>query len=398
RLPTDLLANLSTNGFERPTPVQMQTVPCVLQGRNVLVSAPTGTSTTTSYLIPAIAQVLRAREDQNVKMVLVLVPVRELAIQIETVAKLLMRGIADMKAVLLAGGFPVPTQRYRLKSGVQLIVATPGRFLDIFTNYSEGYTALPAIHICVVDEVDMMLDVGFRPQISQRLWLYWWLALGSSRLNSNVKQQVRWSKNTTKKNVLIDFLTEKDEESTIMFTYRATMLAKAIEKCCGIGAASIHADKAQQERLILLEDFVNLDIPVLVSTNVLIRGMDLLSVDNVVVYDLPKNVADYVHLIDRTGRGDVSGTALTLVNAEDRSLFRDLIPLLSQSTVSVPREMYQSVHSEDTNKRVRSSEIVIDESKRAFRFRDQLVKEVDPQTSKLKEWDKQRSKQRKAES
>ncbi|POM69931.1 DEAD/DEAH box RNA helicase, partial [Phytophthora palmivora] len=173
------------------------------------------------------------------------------------------------------------------------------------------------------------------------------------------------------------------------------MLAKAIEKRCGIGAVDIHADKAQQERLRLLEAFVNSEIPVLVSTNVLSRGMDLLNVENVVVYDFPKKLADYVHLIGRTGRGEAIGNALTLVNREDRSLFRELVPLLRQAKVSVPREVYQSVHSENTSKCAHSTEDMIDESKRAFRIRKQVIDEIGAQASEWKEWDRSKSKRRK---
>lgn len=178
------------------------------------------------------------------------------------------------------------------------------------------------------------------------------------------------------------------------------MLAEAIEKRCGIGAAAIHADKTQRERLRLLEAFVNLEIPVLVSTNVLSRGMDLLNVENVVVYDFPKKITDYVHLIGRVGRGgDATGNALTLVNLEDRSLFRGLVPLLRQAKVSVPREVYQSIHSEDAKKRARSSEAaVIDESKRAFRIRQQMIEDIGTIASEWKEWDNHRRKRRKATS
>lgn len=233
------------------------------------MSAPTGTGKTASYLIPVIAQVLLAREgEQEEILALVLAPVRELAIQIETVAKLLMRGIVDMKTALLVGGFPVPTQRYRLQGGVQLIVATPGRFLDIFTSYSGGDAILPAVRTCVVDEVDIMLDVGFRPQLSQIMALL--VAFAEKRrkdvqllffsatisdevealvqqilktqsnrayvridirdddsetntatgmpkfsLNARVHQQVRWEEDKTKKVELFEFLKGKGEESTV---------------------------------------------------------------------------------------------------------------------------------------------------------------------------------------
>ncbi|KAG7385400.1 DEAD (Asp-Glu-Ala-Asp) box polypeptide 59 [Phytophthora pseudosyringae] len=452
QLPKQLLTNLSANGFERPTPVQMQTVPCVLKEHNVLVSAPTGTGKTASYLIPAIAQVLLAREEEKEEVLaLVLAPVRELAIQIETVAKRLMRGIENMKTALLVGGFPVPTQRYRLQGGVQLIVATPGRFLDIFTNYSGGDAILPAVRICVVDEVDIMLDVGFRSQISQIVASVVALAGGrpkgmqmlffsatvseevealvrqilratkseqayiridvcgveskagmsSFTLNPSVEQQVRWSENKAKKNELFEFLKGKSEESTLIFVgskIGATMLAQAIEKRCGIGAVAIHADKTQQERLRLLESFVNLEAPVLVSTNLLSRGMDLLNVENVVVYDFPKKIADYVHLVGRTGRGDDSfGNALTFVNEEDHSLFRELVPLLRKAKVSVPREVYQSIQLENAKQRARSSEIVIDESRRAFRIRETLMDELGTIASEWKEWGCHNNKRRRTD-
>ncbi|KUF94344.1 hypothetical protein AM588_10004588 [Phytophthora nicotianae] len=214
---------------------------------------------------------LLAREDKEEVLALVLAPVRELAIQIETVAKMLMRGIANMKTALLVGGFPVPTQRYRLQGGVQLIVATPGRFLDIFTNYSGGDAILPAIRLCVIDEVDVMLDIGFRPQISQivallaedrhrEVQLLFFSAtvsdevetlvrqilktqrehsytridvrrdenasIGMPRysLGSGVKHVVRWAENKAKKNEVFEFLKGKGEESTVRVSHDSVVI------------------------------------------------------------------------------------------------------------------------------------------------------------------------------
>ncbi|KAF1776810.1 P-loop containing nucleoside triphosphate hydrolase [Phytophthora cactorum] len=413
QLPKILSRNLSVNGFERPTPVQMQTIPCVLKGHNVSVfwmGYCSNLRDADNLLLPDTSECSYRNGKDSI---------------IETVAKLLMRGIADMKTALLVGGFPVPTQRYRLQGGVQLIVATPGRFLDIFTNYSDGDAILPAIRLCVVDEVDIMLDVGFRPQITQivallagerhkGIQLLFFSATVSDEvealvrqvlkaqsdhsytridvrsdenkgtsgysLSPRVKHEVQWAENKAKKNELFEFLKGKGEESTV----RAIVLTL----CKLIGAAAIHADKTQQERLSLLESFVNLEIPVLVSTNVLSRGMDLLNVENVVVYDFPKKIADFVHLIGRTGRADdAPGKALTLVNLDDRLLFKELVTLLRQVKVSIPPEVFQSIHSEDAKKRARSIEVVVDESKRAFRIREQLMDEIGTQASDWKEWD-----------
>ncbi|GMF29021.1 unnamed protein product [Phytophthora lilii] len=361
-----------------------------------------------------------------------------------------MRGITDMKTALLVGGFSVPTQRYRLQGGVQLIVATPGRFLDIFTNYSDGDAILSTICTCVIDEIDVMLDVGFRPQILQIVSLLASLtdkcrdgvqllflsatvsdevegmvrqtltsqhcqnivriqvksnatkasASGASRyaLNPRIQQQIRWAENKAKKNELFSFLSGKEEESTLVFVASkvgATMLAEAIGKRCGISAAAIHADKTQHERLKLLEAFINLEIHVLVSTNVLSRGMDLLHVQNVVVYDFPHKVADYVHLIGRTGRSDdINGTALTLMNPKDSPAFRELIPLLRQAKVSVPQEMYQRLHSEYGKQHARSAAIVMDESRRAFRIPTQLSDDIGAQMSEWKQWNYHGTKRR----
>ena len=173
------------------------------------------------------------------------------------------------------------------------------------------------------------------------------------------------------------------------------MLAEAIQKRCKTSAAAIHSDKTQQERLRLLEAFVNLEVPILVSTNVLSRGMDLLNVENVVVYDFPKKIADFVHLVGRTGRGsDKTGDTLTLVNSADRLLFRELASMLRQANVSVPREIYHSIRSQDAKKRAYSNDVVIDESKRAFRIRKQMVDRTSSVASEWKEWNDQQSRKR----
>lgn len=167
----------------------------------------------------------------------------------------------------------------------------------------------------------------------------------------------------------------------------ANMLADAVEKQSRIPSASIHADKSQSERLKALEAFVNEDIHVLVSTNVLSRGMDLLQVQNVVVFDFPNKVLDYIHLIGRTGRGNEgSGHALVMVNTDDKAAFPEFVGILRAAKVAVPREVYQSLHKDAQKTAFRSSAAVIDESKRAFRIQGQLSDELGKSIEEWREW------------
>lgn len=172
------------------------------------------------------------------------------------------------------------------------------------------------------------------------------------------------------------------------------MLAEAVSKSCGVPAASIHAGKSQLDRLKVLESFVNQTILVLVSTSVLSRGMDLLHVRNVVVFDFPKRVDDFIHLAGRTGRQgqDHSGSVLCMVNMDNRAVFSDLVHLLRRSKVSVPREIYRALHSEGRNVQAQAKVLVVNESTRAFRIREKLDEEMRVTASDWRQWDNHRSK------
>lgn len=168
------------------------------------------------------------------------------------------------------------------------------------------------------------------------------------------------------------------------------MLADAITKSCGLRAMSIHADKSQQDRLQILESFVNQTKLVLVSTNVLSRGIDLLHVQNVVVFDFPKRVEDFIHLAGRTGRHENSGSVLCMVNIDNRPVFSELAQLLRLSKVCVPREIYKALHSE--TRKAQAKVLVVNESTRAFRVREKLDDEMRVSTFEWKQWDNFQSK------
>ncbi|KAF1321918.1 Dead/deah box RNA helicase, partial [Globisporangium splendens] len=448
-LPPKLYANMQAKMYATPTPVQMQVIPCALQRKHLLVVAPTGTGKTAAYLIPTLAQIINVQsigDHARAPLALILAPIRELAIQIEDVTKILVHGIPMMKTALLIGGFSIPPQLHRLSTGVQVIIATPGRLIDIVTNHHvdmrnngssgsqhEQESFLESVICCVVDEVDMMLGIGFHAQIIQIMaWLppipslqmLFFSATMSSRIkslvkqvltrgyanapsqasglvyveiaNPNIRQTVVWVEDKSKKKELFEFLQAKQQETTLVFVRSkigADLLADAVEKQTLIPSTSIHADKSQQERLKALEAFVNEGIRVLVSTNVLSRGMDLLQVQNVVVFDFPSRVADYIHLIGRTGRGsDCSGTALVMVNADDKCVFAELVGVLRSVKVVVPREIYQSLHKDAQKTAFRSSTAVIDESKRAFRVQGQVSDELGKPVADWREWSEQTKK------
>lgn len=174
----------------------------------------------------------------------------------------------------------------------------------------------------------------------------------------------------------------------------ANLLAGAVEKETQIPSASIHADKSQKDRLLALEAFVNQEVRVLVSTNVLSRGMDLLQVQNVVVFDFPTQVSDYIHLIGRTGRGnDASGNALVMVNKDDKPVFKELIEALRGAKVfAVPKEIYQSLHYDAKKEAFKSNALVIDEAKRAFRVQDEVGGELGQPQESWRQWSNQAQK------
>ncbi|ELW57895.1 putative ATP-dependent RNA helicase DDX59 [Tupaia chinensis] len=337
--PEALNLNLKKSGYEVPTPVQMQMIPVGLLGRDILASADTGSGKTAAFLLPVI---IRALFESQTPSALVLTPTRELAIQIERQAKELMSGLPRMKTVLLVGGLPLPPQLHRLRQHVKVIVATPGRLLDII---KQGSVELHGIKIVVVDEADTMLKMGFQQQVldilenvpndcqtilvsatiptsieqlaNRLLHDPVRITTGGKNLPcSNVRQIILWVEDPAKKKKLFEILNDKKlfKPPVLVFVdckLGADLLSEAVEKITGLKSTSIHSEKSQTERKNILKGLLEGDYEVVVSTGVLGRGLDLISVKLVVNFDMPSSMDEYVHQPERLPAFSAYPTALS---------------------------------------------------------------------------------------
>uniref|UniRef100_A0A673U5U1 RNA helicase n=1 Tax=Suricata suricatta TaxID=37032 RepID=A0A673U5U1_SURSU len=381
--PEALNLNLKKSGYEVPTPIQMQMIPVGLLGRDILASADTGSGKTAAFLLPVIT---RALCESKTPSALILTPTRELAIQIESQAKELMSGLPRMKTVLLVGGLPLPPQLYRLRQHVKVIIATPGRLLDIIKQSSVD---LRGIKIVVVDEADTMLKMGFQQQVldilenvpndcqtilvsatiptsieqlgSQLLHNPVRIITGEKNLPcSSVRQIILWVEEPAKKKKLFEILNDKKlfKPPVLVFVdckLGADLLSEAVQKVTGLKSVSIHSEKSQTERKSTLKGLLEGDYEVVVSTGVLGRGLDLISVRLVVNFDMPSSMDEYVHQVGRVGRLGQNGTAITFINNNSKRLFWDIAkrPVREQTWLysPLPRPPGRVREGEETRQR-----------------------------------------------
>jgi len=307
--------------------------------------------------------------------------------QIEDQIKPLSLGL-PVRTALVVGGLPMPNQIYRLKSDVQIVVATPGRLIDILVKHPE-IDCLGNVNLLVLDEVDMMLQMGFENQVMQlekalgehQTLLFSatippsiekmaqsimndpvFVAVGSpSTPTSAVKQTVLWVDNKMKKKKLFDLLEDPKyyHPPIVVFVDSkkgADMLAEAVTQKTGISTVSIHGDKTQTERTDILKSFIQGEHPIIISTAVLGRGLDLLRVDMVVNFDMPPSIQEYIHQIGRAGRLGRSGWAVTFVNNEDKSIFNDLVQMCNALKITVPHEIMNSPYMKAMEKKRKAQE------------------------------------------
>ncbi|KAE9618215.1 putative RNA helicase [Lupinus albus] len=372
-----LLHNIQEAGYDMPTPIQMQAIPAALTPKNnLLVLADTGSGKSASFLIPIVSRCVTRRlafasDDKKKPLALVLTPTRELCIQVEEHAKLLGKGL-PFKTALVVGGYAMAGQLYRIQQGVELIVGTPGRLIDLLMKHE---IELDDVMTFVVDEVDCMLQRGFRDQVMQiytslsqpQVLMYSAtmsndiekmtnsLAKGTvvisvgepNRPNKAVKQIAIWVESKQKKQKLFDILASKQHFKPPVVVYvssrlGADLLANAITVATGIKASSIHGEKSMTERRETMQSFLVGDIPVVVATGVLSRGVDLLGVRQVIVFDMPNSIKEYVHQIGRASRMGDEGQSIVFVNGENKNVLAELVDVLKSGGAAIPREIANS--------------------------------------------------------
>ncbi|CAL0302583.1 unnamed protein product [Lupinus luteus] len=368
---------LKEAGYDMPTPVQMQAIPAALKAKNnLLVLADTGSGKSASFLIPIVSRCITHRlafasDIKKKPLALVLTPTRELCIQVEEHAKLLGKGL-PFKTALVVGGYAMAGQLYRIQQGVELIVGTPGRLIDLLMKHE---IELDDIMTFVVDEVDCMLQRGFRDQVMQiytslsqpQVLMYSAtmsndiekmansLAKGTviisvgepNRPNKAVKQIAIWVESKQKKQKLFDILSSKQHFKPPVVVYvssrlGADLLANAITVATGIKASSIHGEKSMTERREIMQSFLVGDVPVVVATGVLSRGVDLLGVRQVIVFDMPNSIKEYVHQIGRASRMGDEGQSIVFVNGENKNVLAELVDVLKSGGAAIPRELANS--------------------------------------------------------
>lgn len=372
-LSEEIVRAVTEQGYLTPTPIQMQAIPAVLRGGDLLAGAQTGTGKTAGFTLPILQRLSTSPGPaqsigRRAIRALILVPTRELAAQVEESVRL-YAAYLPLKSMVMFGGVGMTPQIQKLKQGVDILVATPGRLLD---HHGQGNLNLSQIEILVLDEADRMLDMGFIHDIKRILKLL------PEKTDTRSRQNLLFSatfsddiktladrllnqpamievarRNTTvevisqtvhpvdrerKRELLSHLIHSKGWRQVLVFTrtkHGANRLAEQLEKD-GIRAMAIHGNKSQSARTRALAEFKDNRIQVLVATDIAARGIDIDQLPHVVNYDLPNVPEDYVHRIGRTGRAGATGESVSLVCVDDKPLLSDIEKLIRRQ---LPREI-----------------------------------------------------------
>jgi ATP-dependent RNA helicase RhlE len=361
-LAPEILEAVRDAGYERPTPIQAEAIPLALKGRDLIGLAQTGTGKTAAFTLPILDRLIGGPRRTRA---LVLTPTRELAMQVdESIRKYANSAEIDVAAVF--GGVPLDPQEKKLRKGVDIVVATPGRLIDHLERQNVVFDDL---EILVLDEADRMLDMGFAPQINKivaQIPTYRQTLLFSATMppevealarkylrkpivvqigrrsaaSSLVTHAVYPVPRERKGALLVELLRDVKSETVLVFTrtkHGADKVVRDLERA-GIKATAMHADKTQAQRTKALEQFKSGVINVLVATDIAQRGLDISGITHVINYDVPQQPEDYVHRIGRTGRVAATGDAFTFMSPDEIAMVRSIERVLGSPIprISVP--------------------------------------------------------------
>lgn len=360
-----LLKAITDSGYTTPTPIQTQAIPAILSGRDLLAAAQTGTGKTAGFTLPILQLLAQTEYGRNRPVrALILTPTRELAAQVgESVLKYGAQQQPRLKSEVVFGGVKINPQMMRLRGGVDILTATPGRLLDLV---SQNAVNLHKVEILVLDEADRMLDMGFirdmrkilalLPKKRQNLLFSATFSADIRKLSSELLHnplhievavenaaadtidQLVYTVNKTAKTALLTHLVKsRDWRQVLVFTSTKHGANKLTEKLntADIKAAAIHGNKSQGARTSALAGFKAGEIRVLVATDVAARGIDIAQLPHVVNFELPRSSSDYVHRIGRTGRAGQNGQAVSLVCQDEYQALKQVEKLIG---AQIPRE------------------------------------------------------------
>ncbi len=353
-LDSRLMAGISRAGYETPTPIQEAAIPAALKGRDIIGTAQTGTGKTAAFILPILNKLLNGQ--RGVPRTLIVTPTRELAEQIHEVVRDLAVG-TRLRSATIYGGVGAGPQIKALHDGVEILVACPGRLLDLI---NQRYAKMERIEILVLDEADRMFDMGFLPDIkriikavpaqrqtmlfsatfppeieqlaSQTLKNPQRITMGLSRPAHTVTHALYPVPPHLKSGLLLKILKQTETESVLIFTrtkYRAQKLTNQIEHA-GYKVTSLHSDRSQGQRQSALKGFKNGTHNIMVATDIAARGLDVEKISHVINFDMPDTADAYIHRIGRTGRAERKGDAFTLVTPEDNDTIRTLERIMGQ--------------------------------------------------------------------
>ena len=361
-----LLKAINNQGYTEPSPIQEKAIPLILKGKDILASAQTGTGKTAGFTLPMLQRLSQGQSQKRRKVrALIITPTRELAAQVHANVKSYSEFL-NIQSTVIFGGVNQRPQVATLKRGVDVLIATPGRLLDL---QNQGFLSLSNVEILVLDEADRMLDMGFLrdikriisllPSKTQNLlfsatfskdikklateFLYQPAIVEVSPENSTVdkiNQKIYRVAKDKKTGLIIKLISEGNWKQVLVFTrtkHGANRLCKKMISA-GISAAAIHGNKTQGARTKALAGFKSNSIRVLVATDIAARGLDIPLLPHVINFEIPNISEDYVHRIGRTGRAGASGEALSLVSADETSYLKAIEKLVG---IKIPAEVIE---------------------------------------------------------